>query len=430
MLNKEYFKGKDILIVGLGRSGYACASLLLDLKAKVSITEKNINEELKETAFELKAKGAQVELGGHTQDFLKDKDLIVLSPGVDNHNPVVIWAEQNGIPIISEIELAYRLCPAKIIAVSGTNGKTTVTSLIGKCLEEAGKRVHICGNIGIPFSSKVAEISEDDYVSLEVSSFQLERIMDFKPFISVMLNFTPDHLDRYQNIEEYFYAKKRLFINQDEKDFAVLNYADPLVREMAKGIKAKVVFFKEEDRLNQNFSAVKEVAQILGIDRKIIESVFSNFKGIAHRLEYVAEFKGVEFINDSKATNVESTIWALRNIKGRIILIAGGRNKGLSFEKIKNEIKDKVKLMVLIGEAKDILKREFFGLTDIKEASSMEEAVRTAFLSANRGDKILLSPMCASFDMFKNYEERGDIFKQEVRKIIQDYAENENFYLS
>ncbi|MCM8783072.1 MAG: Mur ligase family protein, partial [Candidatus Omnitrophica bacterium] len=224
MLKKEDFKGKHVLVVGLARSGYAVSNLLLELKANVSITEKDINEGSKELASQLRARGVEVELGRHSQNILKGKELVVLSPGVDHQNPIVKWAEEQKVPLISEIELGFWLCPAKIIAVSGTNGKTTVTTLIGKCLEEAGYNVHICGNIGIPFTSRVLQMCKDDFVSLEVSSFQLERIVNFKPFISVMLNFSPDHLDRYKDTEEYLMAKRRLFMNQDDNDFAVLNY--------------------------------------------------------------------------------------------------------------------------------------------------------------------------------------------------------------
>jgi len=422
MVDKDYFKGKKILVVGLGRSGRASSSLLLNLGAKVFITEKDINEKLKEIALQFKSKGVEVELGRHTKDFLKGKDLVVLSPGVDDRNLIVEEAERMGIPIISEIELAFMVCPAKIIAVSGTNGKTTVTSLIGRCLEEANKTVYVCGNIGIPFSSLVLQMKKDDFVSLEVSSFQLERIVNFKPYISVLLNFSPDHLDRYRNLEEYLEAKKRLFLNQDSQDFAVLNYDDPYIREIAKIVKAKVVFFRNNDRINQNFSAVEKVAQILGIDKEKIDNVFSNFKGIEHRLEYIGEFKGRIFINDSKATNVESTIWALDNLNPPIILIAGGRNKGLNFEKIKGKILEKVKLMVLIGESKEILRKEFKDIVKIKEADSLKEAVEIAFNQSHPKDTILLSPMCASFDMFANYEERGNIFKQIVKDLTSQNA--------
>jgi UDP-N-acetylmuramoylalanine--D-glutamate ligase len=422
MVDKDYFKGKKILVVGLGRSGRASSSLLLNLGAKVFITEKDINEKLKEIALQFKSKGVEVELGRHTKDFLKGKDLVVLSPGVDDRNLIVEEAERMGIPIISEIELAFMVCPAKIIAVSGTNGKTTVTSLIGRCLEEANKTVYVCGNIGIPFSSLVLQMKKDDFVSLEVSSFQLERIVNFKPYISVLLNFSPDHLDRYRNLEEYLEAKKRLFLNQDSQDFAVLNYDDPYIREIAKIVKAKVVFFRNNDRINQNFSAVEKVAQILGIDKEKIDNVFSNFKGIEHRLEYIGEFKGRIFINDSKATNVESTIWALDNLNPPIILIAGGRNKGLNFEKIKGKILEKVKLMVLIGESKEILRKEFKDIVKIKEADSLKEAVEIAFNQSHPKDTILLSPMCASFDMFANYEERGNVFKQIVKDLTSQNA--------
>jgi len=423
MLDKDFLKDKNVLVVGLGRSGYAASLLLAENKAKVAVTDKNKNPYLEKTAKELESYGIKVELGQHSRELLEGKDLVVLSPGVDNRNPVIIWAEEKNIPVISEIELAFWFCPTrKIIAVSGTNGKTTVTSLIGKCLEADGKRVHVCGNIGVAFSSQVKYIYGEDYVSLEISSFQLERVIKFRPFIAVMLNFTPDHLDRYADMQDYYQAKKRLFMNQEKEDFAVLNCNDQYVKKMAQGIRANIVFFDKDNEMNENFSAVRKVAQIIKIEEKVIDKVFSDFKGIEHRLEYVGECKGVGFINDSKATNVESTLWALQNINKPIILIAGGRNKGLSFSKIKPFIKQKVKFLVLIGEAKEVLKEEFKDTAKIYEASSLEEAVNSSFHKAQYGDVVLLSPMCASFDMFKNYEERGDAFRNIVKELIKKYA--------
>ncbi|MCM8758013.1 MAG: UDP-N-acetylmuramoyl-L-alanine--D-glutamate ligase [Candidatus Omnitrophica bacterium] len=421
MLDNPY-KNKKIIVVGLGRSGYAVSSLLSDLGAKITVTEKQLNDSLKKVALELQNKGIEVQLGGHQESSVDGKDLVVLSPGVDNNCPIIKLAEERNIPIISEIEVAYSLCPAKIIAVTGTNGKTTVTTLIGNVLSSQGKSVHICGNIGNPFSAEVFKISKDAYVCLEVSSFQLERILNFRPKIAVFLNFSPDHLDRYKNIQDYLIAKKRIFMNQREDDFAVLNYQEISIREITKDIKAKVVYFNRENNINPNFSAVKEVVGLLGVKEEIVEEVFSKFRGIAHRLEYVTEIKGVDFINDSKATNVESCLWALQNIKQPIILIAGGRNKGLKFDKIKGTIKEKVKLMVILGEAKDTLREAFKDTTDILEASSLEEATELAFKFASKGDCVLLSPMCASFDMFRDFEERGMHFKEIVFKISQRYA--------
>jgi UDP-N-acetylmuramoylalanine--D-glutamate ligase len=278
--------------------------------------------------------------------------------------------------------------------------------------------VHICGNIGNPFSVEIEKMKAEDYVSLEVSSFQLERIATFKPKISVILNFTPDHLDRYNNIKEYLEAKKRIFMNQDEEDYLVLNYADYTLRDLAKEAKAKVIYFGTSEGLNPNYQAVMAVAVILGISQDTVNSVLNNFRGLEHRMEYVAELNGIEFINDSKATNIESTFWALKNINKPIILIAGGRDKGLKFETIRDIVRDKVKLLILIGEAKMKLRQALKDVVDIKESDFLEEAVRLAFHNTKKGDCVLLSPMCASFDMFANFEERGNIFKKAVRELI------------
>ncbi|MCM8770763.1 MAG: UDP-N-acetylmuramoyl-L-alanine--D-glutamate ligase [Candidatus Omnitrophica bacterium] len=421
-MKKIDFKGKKVGVVGLAKSGLAASLLLKDLGAQVWVTDVNDNDTLRKNLSILNSQGInKVELGRHSEEFIKGKDLLVVSPGVSNASWVILRAEELRIPIISEIELAYLVCPAKIIAVTGTNGKTTVTTLIGRVIQASGKKAVVCGNIGNPFTQEVGKLKEGDFVSLEVSSFQLERIKDFKPFISVILNFTPDHLDRYKDIQEYLAAKKRIYINQDSSDFVVLNYDDLTLRNLNKEIKANVRYFKERPNFNPNQSAVIEVADILGIERDLCLEILHNFKGIEHRLESVLEFNRIEFINDSKATNVDSTIWALKNIQKPINLIAGGRDKGIDYALVGNFVKDKVKTLILIGEAKDKIKNVLGKIVPCLEATSLEEAVKIAYENADAGDCVLLSPMCASFDMFLNYEERGRVFK----KAVFDLAEGQ-----
>jgi len=405
-------------MVGFARSGLACANLLYGLGAEVSITDNNDSELTRQSLSRLKSKNIKVELGRHTRGFLIDRDLVVISPGVPENSPPIIWAKQLKIPMVSEIEVAAVLCPATIIAVTGTNGKTTVTTLIGRILEAKGKRVFVCGNIGNPFSDVVEKIKEEDFVSLEVSSFQLEKISRFKPKIAVILNFSRNHLDRHNNIEEYLQAKKRIFMNQDKFDYLVLNYQDPIVRELAKETRSGVVYFHKNEELNPNQSAVLAVASILGIDKDLVLGVFREFKGIEHRLEYVAEINKIKFINDSKATTVDSALWALENIADPIILIAGGRDKGNDYSVILDLMQRKVKDVFLIGEAKGKMRDAFRGLFPVSEAGTLEEATRIAFCKAGPGDCVLFSPMCASFDMFANYEERGRVFKKVVNDLI------------
>ena len=420
MRNTEYFKNKKIAIAGLARSGFACAGLLSGLGAKVNVTDNQDNDSTRANALKLQSKNIEIELGRHTREFIKDRDLIVVSPGVTNKALPIVWAREYNIPIISEIEVGWILCPATIIAVTGTNGKTTVTTLIGKILEAKGKKVFILGNIGNPFCGDLSKIQTDDFVSLEVSSFQLESIQRFKPNISVILNFSCNHLDRYSSMPEYLKAKKRIFMNQDKSDYLVLNYHDPAVRELAKETEANVIYFYEAENLNPNFAATLTVSSILGIDKELCLDVFSKFKGVEHRLEHVAELGNIEFVNDSKSTNVDSTIWALKNISRPIVLIAGGRDKGSDYSIISDLIKKKVKEIILIGEAKKKIEDAFGGFLPIGEAASLEEAVNVAFSNANSGDCVLLSPMCSSFDMFFNYEERGRVFKRAVYDLIRN----------
>jgi UDP-N-acetylmuramoylalanine--D-glutamate ligase len=421
MINQHLFKNKSITVVGLGRSGFACAKLLYDIGARVSITDKNDNHQVMSRAHQLPSAIRQ-ELGKHTLQFIRKSDLIVVSPGVDGRSQPIFWSKEFGIPVIGEIECAWRLCPAQIIAVTGTNGKTTTTTLVGRVLEAAGKRTFILGNIGNPFSAQVSNIESNDFVSLEISSFQLETITSFKPKISVILNFTPDHLDRYPNASEYFSVKSRIFMNQNASDYLVLNRDDLLVRELAKKSKAKVVYFDGNMHSNLNFAAVEAVASILRIDADLCKEVFRIFRGLPHRLERTAEIKSREFINDSKATNPEATAFALRNISRPIILIAGGRDKGLDFTIIKDLICQRTKGLILLGEARDKIKQVFKTQLPVKDASDLTQAVKFAFTQSQAGDTILLSPMCSSFDMFRDYEHRGEVFKEAVRRLKQEYA--------
>lgn len=417
MKNTDYFRGKKVVIIGLARSGLACANLLYDLGADVCVTDKNDSEAVRSAQALLKSSRIKSELGRHSKEFIEGRGLAVISPGVPETSPAVIWARQAKIPVISEIEVASMLCPADIIATTGTNGKTTVTTLIGKILSQDKRMAFTCGNIGNPFCAEVAKMEPGDFVSLEVSSFQLENIRAFKPKIALILNLSRNHLDRYDSMREYFAAKKRVFLNQDEGDYLVLNYDDPAVRGLAENARPKAVYFSKEHGLNPNQSAVFAVGGILGIEPSLISGVFKEFKGVEHRLEYVADINGVRFINDSKATTVDATMWALENVAGPIVLIAGGREKGNDYGIILESLRKKVKEVVLIGEAAGRIRDAFKEAVPVSGAGSMQEAVEKSHEASRAGYSVLLSPMCKSFDMFSDYEERGRVFKEAVRNL-------------
>jgi len=419
MHNPEYFKGKKVVIVGLARSGTACANLLFSLGAQVRITDNSDSALIKSNLEKINAPEIMLEMGRHTEDFIKGSDLMVVSPGVAGNALPVVWAKKQGIAVVSEIEVASMLCPGRIVAVTGSNGKTTVTTLLGEIIRSGKKRAFVCGNIGNPFCACVSRVVEGDYVVLEVSSFQLETIKDFKPKIAVMLNLTPNHLDRYNNMREYQEAKKRIFMNQDKNDFLVLNADDAFLEGIAPEAKSKIIFFDKISGLNPNQCAVAAVGKILGIEQKLILDIFKNFKGIEHRLEEVACINGVRFINDSKATTVDSAIWAISNIAPAIILIAGGRHKGIDYRMVLDAARNKVKQAILIGEAKDKIALALAGSIPVYKALTLDEAVRRSFANALPGDSVLFSPMCSSFDMFEDYQQRGRFFKQAVLKLAE-----------
>ena len=412
MRDTQPYKDKKITVVGLARSGVACANLLYELGAQVNVTDNKDDSLRLENSRKLKSKNIKVELGRHTPDSIKGSDLVVISPGVTSQALPVVLADERNIPVISEIELAFSLCPATVVAVTGSIGKTTVTSLIANIINASGKKAFACGNIGTPFCAQVTRMQEADFAVVEVSSFQLERIKDFKPAIACMLNFSRNHLDRHADMQEYLEAKKRIYANMDKGDYLVLNYDDPVLRGLSKETKAKVVYFSKKDGLNPNQGAALAVGGILGIDRGIIEGVFGEFRGLEHRMEFVAEINGVRFINDSKATTMESAAWALENIATPVILIAGGKDKGVDYASLLGIAKKKVRGVILIGEAREKMESAWKGSLSMEGAGTMEEAVRKAFLKAGAKDTVLLSPMCSSFDMFSDYEERGRVFKR------------------
>lgn len=415
-------KNKTITVFGLARSGLDVALLLSQMKevSKIKVTDINDNPKTRENAKQLPSV-VEVEIGRHSEDFIKDSDIIVISPGIRTNLPILEWARKKGIKVIGEIELGFLLCPAPIVAVTGTNGKTTVTTLSSEVLKLTGKKIHLCGNIGNPFSREITKIKKDDLVCLEVSSFQLETIETFKPKVAVFLNLSRNHLDRYRDMQEYLAAKKRIFENQNQKDWAVLNYEDKIARNISKEVKSQVLFFNNEEgrneNLNSNFLAALAVAKIFGLNREKCLEIFKDFKGIEHRLEWVRNIEEVDFINDSKSTTVEATVWALSNINKPIIMIAGGKDKGSDFSTIKKLISRKVKELILIGDAKSKIKKALEGATKISESETLKDSVNLAYQDAKRGDCILLSPMCASFDMFVDFEDRGRKFKEIVNNI-------------
>jgi len=413
---------KNICVVGWGKSGVSLCSLLLSLKKKVRVSETRESRYFPSKVIDEFAKeGVEFEFGGHSQDFIKNSQLLVLSPGVNTFNsPVVKDAHALGIPCVGEIEFSSWLTEAKIISITGTNGKTTTSYLTHKILKEKRKRVFLGGNIGIPFSSFVLDTRKGDVVVLETSSFQLETIFKFRPYVAAFLNIESDHLDRYTDFGEYFETKLNIFRNQQDQDRAVLNRNLDLRNSVERKVKSKIVYFSEEFS-NENYSCAYKIGSIFGLNKTECTNIFSAFKGLPHRLQFVKGIEGVNFINDSKATNPSSTVWALKNIKTPIILLAGGKDKGLDFSLVNFYLK-RVKKINLFGEASSKIKESLNSNVELEVFSSLEEAVASAHESAKSGDTILLSPMCASFDMFLDYKERGDKFIEIVNSLKKKSA--------
>ncbi|KAF0134175.1 MAG: UDP-N-acetylmuramoylalanine--D-glutamate ligase [Candidatus Saganbacteria bacterium] len=429
-------KDKKITVLGFGKSGASSARRLAQLNNKVIVSESKGNESFDpELISDLQGMGVLFEFGGHSLSSISDSDLIIISPGIHLDIPIVVDAKKRNIPVISEIELAYRFLSKPIIAVTGTNGKTTTTTLIGEFLKAAGKNIAIAGNIGRP----LVEVDDKnlDFIVVELSSYQLETILTFRPWIAAILNLTEDHLERHKSMDEYALCKSRIFMNQRKTDFIIYNADDPRVVNLLPKAEAKLIpfskrnaFIKKDEMLIpgdhnlENALAAAQIALIAGVKIKVIKEVLSTFKGVEHRIELFTEKKGVKYYNDSKATNPDSTVVALKSLdegKRNVILIAGGRDKGGDLTNLAKMIKASVKKAILIGEAAErfgkALKEHNF--QDIIFASSFEEAVNISYSLAQNNEKVVLSPACASFDMFKNFEERGIQFKKLVNSLPQ-----------
>lgn len=418
---------KKVTVLGAAKSGLAAAALLRRKGARVFLSEQGGIEKFPLDFLSwARAEGVEIEAGGHTREFIAGSALMVTSPGIPYFAPPLVWAREQGIKIWGEIELAFQYCPWPVIAVTGSNGKTTVVNLITQVLNAAGKKAVLCGNVGTPFCDCVDKLADADWVVLEVSSFQLETIEHFRPHIGVCLNFSQNHLDRHKDMEEYFTAKKRLFENQTSGDYAILNDQCELFKDAAKDFRSQVVFFncpgdgRSSDVRNPNFLAVLAVSRTLGISDDVALNVFRLFPGVEHRMEKVRVLEGVEYINDSKATTVEAGRWALESLDKPVIWICGGRDKNLDYSVLKGLAGRKVKVMIAIGEARDKFRQIFSGHVPFEVADSLSAAVALARQRASDGDCVLLSPMCASFDMFKNFEERGTVFKSLVRNLSGD----------
>ncbi|KJS83853.1 MAG: UDP-N-acetylmuramoyl-L-alanyl-D-glutamate synthetase [Peptococcaceae bacterium BICA1-8] len=447
-------RGQKVLIMGAARSGIAASKFLSDHGAQVILTDVKSGDAMKNVQKEVEILGIKTIWGEQPNVKKINPDFIVVSPGIPLTIPPLVEAAQNQIPVLSELELAYRFTRAPVIAVTGTNGKTTTTALVGQLFQDSGRNVVIGGNIGLPLISYVEELTAQDLIVAEVSSFQLEGIIDFKPRVAIILNITPDHLDRHGTMDAYRSIKAQIYKNQEEEDILILNYDDPLVKKLSIGAKSHVIFFSRKNKLEEgiyvlegnlvinigegpvpickpaeisikgnhnleNAMAAITAAYILGLQPEEIKKTLVNFPGVPHRLELVTELKGIKFINDSKGTNPDASIKALEAFNEPLVLIAGGKNKGSDFFEFAARVKEKVKELVLVGEAAPEIKNAVLekGFINIHEAADYQEAVKKAYSLAVLGDIVLLSPACASFDMFDNFEERGNVFKELVLQL-------------
>jgi UDP-N-acetylmuramoylalanine--D-glutamate ligase len=444
--------GKNILVIGLGKTGIASARFLIGQGAKVFVTDEKPLTELKEAFLEIGSPSENLEFCKYDPDILARIDLIIPSPGVPPSNMILAGAVDRKIPIVSEIELAYRFLKPPMIAITGTNGKTTTTTLIGNILAKEGKRVFVGGNIGSPLIGYIDGKQEDEFAVVEVSSFQLQWIQHFHPAVAILLNTTCDHVDYHGSFEAYRRAKERIFENQGESDLAVLNADEPRSWDLSKNMRAKVQFFsisahgtrgmfldrntlvhyptqneREEYPLDmikipglhniENIMAAIMAARYCGCSRESIINAMRDFKGIAHRIEYTDEKNGVVFYDDSKGTNVGAVVRALETFSRPIILLLGGRDKEGDFGTLSTLVSTKVKELVLFGEARNRIDGLIGGIVKTTKATTLKEAIEIAYRHSSPGDIVLLSPGCASFDEFSNYKERGRFFKDVVKNL-------------
>lgn len=451
------YTGKTVVVVGLARSGVAAAKVLNKLGAKVIVNDIKTAQDLEEPLKDLRQPDIEFYLGRTPDDLVEKADLIIISPAVPIDSPFIQKARNLGCEVISEIELAYRLCRAPIVAITGTNGKTTTVALTGEMLKTAGMQTHVVGNIGDPFVGKALEIKDEDAVVVEVSSFQLEAIHRFRPHIAAVLNITEDHLNRHRTMENYINMKARIFENCLNTDWLVLNADHEITAALAAKIPAQVVFFSRKKLLHrgawvenndvvvdigrgketvchveeifipgahnlENALAATVMARIMGVEPKVISAALRNFKGIEHRIELVDIVSGVKFYNDSKGTNPDASIKAIQAMKGPTVLIAGGMDKGGSFHEFIEEFGHTITHMVVLGETADILIRtaKEKGFNQVYGVNTVEESVKKAYSLALPSSNVLFSPACASWDMFKDFEERGRVFKEAVRTLKEE----------
>jgi UDP-N-acetylmuramoylalanine--D-glutamate ligase len=443
---------KKITVIGARKSGVGAAKLIKQFGGIPFISDSSSTENLKEFIGKIKQEGISFETGVHSEKVF-DCDLIVVSPGVPSDSNIILEAKKRNKKIISEIELAFSFCKGKIIAITGTNGKTTTTSLCEHVFNKCGIKAYAAGNIGLAFSEIVLGVMENEVVALEVSSFQLDLIDKFKPKIGMILNITPDHLNRYNyKFENYISSKLLIYKNQGNEDYLILNkdnestiksltnpqsqiYYFSLNKKVENGCychDSNIYFAKDgKDELICSFSnislkgehnyanamSVIIAAKIIGLDNNKIKDSLGNFRGVEHRLEFVRELNGVSFINDSKATNIDSVWYALRSFDNPIFLILGGQDKGNDYNQIKDLVEEKVKKIYAIGSSAEKIFNYFHSMIKVEIKSSLELAVASANMEARENDIVLLSPACASFDMFQNYEHRGKVFKEAVNKL-------------
>ena len=443
-----------VLVVGLGTSGLWTARWLAGQGADVIVTEMKMESELDPDILrELLKLGVILEVGGHKKETFLNVDTIILSPGVPHDMALIKSASEKKIPVVGELELASRFIDTPIIAVTGTNGKTTVTTFLGRMLENARFNVFVGGNIGMPLIAYAASEQKADYLVLEVSSFQLDTIHTFSPYISIILNISPDHLDRYPDYEAYIQSKLRLYENQGDGQYLILNRDDQRLSSVSPSSGVFLLFYGSEKSeglhafleggrisasLNgstkqsfsldafalpgshnqENLLGAVLAGMALGINAAMIQKTINQFKGLPHRLEYVGEVNGVLFYNDSKATNVDAAVRAVTSFDRSLILIAGGRHKGADYAPLVTAGRGRVKGAVFLGEAKGLLAESFRDEIPFSLAENMEEAVHRAFSMASKGDAVLLAPACSSFDMFSDYSHRGRVFRGAVEGLI------------
>jgi len=445
---------KRVLVVGLGKSGVASALFLQAHGAKVTVSDSKPQDQLGEEIPVLLDHGIAVETGGHGERTFRGQDLIVVSPGVPVDSPPLVQARALGEPVIGEIELASQFLPKNLVAITGSNGKTTTTTLAGEIIAAGGFSAAVGGNIGTPAISLVEQATPETVVVLEVSSFQLETIQTFRPKVAVVLNITPDHLDRHRTLEAYTNAKARIFENQQAQDFAVLNADDAASAGLASRTQAQVFWISRKKEVKQgayvrdgriffrdpkgqheimqtseiplkgshnveNVLAAICVGAVMGCDAVSIAKAVLNFKAVEHRLEYVATIRGVEYYNDSKATNVDATIKALESFPANVHLILGGKDKDSDYTQLNDLLQQRVKRVYTICAAAEKIESQIKGV-EVDHSETLETALRRASAIAAAGDVVLLAPACASFDQFQNYEHRGRVFKEVVHTLAAE----------